>query len=184
MFIGYSQNSLASYNGIYIDVVSENKILKNIGGGGFGTIGDYGNCIKQLNDTMFYFSANYFVKDSGSNISVAKLKHIDFKPDSIYWERTIGGKGNDYAKSIELLTDGEIALTGTISNTDNTQSIAFAKFGAIGTQLSYVKFGSFGNQSSEKIVNTRDNGFVIVGTNTYKGNSVLSLIKVKNGGGL
>ena len=183
MFIGYSQSSIASYSGVYIDVVSENKILKNLSIN-YGIIGDYGNCIKQINDTIFYFLATTLTKDSGSNISIAKLKHIDYTSDSIFWERTIGGKGNDYGKSIELLTNRDISLTGIISNTDNTQSIVLAKFNANGTQISYVKFGNFGNQTAEKIVNTADNGFVIVGTNTIKGNSVLSLIKVNNSGGL
>ena len=178
MFIGYSQNTISSLSGVYIDLVSKDKIYANLSLY-FGISGDYGNCIRQLNDTIFYFSAN-----SGNNIAITKLKHKDYISDSISWEKTISGTGKYYVNSIELSTNNGIALTGSISNTDGTQNIIFSKFDTNGNQLSNGLFGNFGNQSAAKIVNTSDNGFILVGTNFLKGNSVLSLIKVKNGGNL
>ena len=178
MFIGYSQNTISSLSGVYIDLVSKDKIYANLSLY-FGISGDYGNCIRQLNDTIFYFSAN-----SGNNIAITKLKHKDYISDSISWEKTISGTGKYYVNSIELSTNNGIALTGSISNTDGTQNIIFSKFDTNGNQLSNGLFGNFGNQSAAKIVNTSDNGFILVGTNFLKGNSVLSLIKVKNSGNL
>jgi hypothetical protein len=53
----------------------------------------------------------------------------------------------------------------------------------LGNKINYQVYGQTGNQVGEKVITTKDGGFVIVGTNNIAGNSVLSLVKVKKDGG-
>jgi hypothetical protein len=150
----------------------------------FGNTGaSVGNMIKKLADGNLLLIGNYTSNiDSGTNILLLK-----FNMDGEYKQlsaKTYGTIRNDGGKSFSINTDESISFTGTISQTDGTTDAYIIKIDTNGNEIFRTLFEASGSQVGNKIISGYNNGYIIVGTNEYSGNSAIMIIKTDEQGTL
>ena len=83
--------------------------------------------------------------------------------------------GNFTGQSVSVTGDGNYILVGTV--TQNDANIYALGLGTDGSQMFYTTFGRTGEQSAGRFRITPDGGLVIVGSNGFESNSMVTLIK-------
>lgn len=113
------------------------------------------------------------VSFDGSVITFTTINQID-NPD-----------GSITGNAICALSDGNYSIIGTIEITGN-EDIYLTKVDANGNELwsEYKSFGKTGSQRGVAIQEANDGGFIILGTNSFDNNSMITLLKTKPDGSL
>jgi len=140
----------------------------------FGRTGDdIVNSIQQTSDSGFILTGH--TTSYGSGLSDAWLIKTDANGNE-QWNRTFGGKDDDYAYSVQQTSDEGYILAGkTYSNGSDTWLI---KTDAIGNELWNRRFRTVGGRDGANIVKqTTDGGYIIAGTTGYQGNIDAWIIK-------
>jgi len=103
------------------------------------------------------------------------------------WNRTFGGEKYDLGSSVQQTTDGGYIIAGSTDSFSNGSSdIWLIKTDAVG-QIQWNKtFGGSGFDSAVSVVQTADNGYLIVGTTTSfgAGNYDAWILKTDSAGNL
>lgn len=135
---------------------------------------DYGECIQILSDNNYIITGTYGFSNNTTGMYVAKLKENIL--DTL-WTKTIETSSGTIGKSIQETTDKGFIFTGTSGKPGN-KDICLVKFLSDGT-IDFTKyFGEIGGEENGNTVKqTTDGGFVIAGTNSYEGPSMITLIK-------
>jgi hypothetical protein len=77
--------------------------------------------------------------------------------------------------SVVLTPEGNYVLVGTETQTD--ENIYLLGLDSGGNEMFYTTFGRTGSQTGSSFRITADGGFIIVGSNAFEGNSMITLIK-------
>ncbi|GAB3169312.1 hypothetical protein GCM10027291_19580 [Telluribacter humicola] len=88
------------------------------------------------------------------------------------WDKTLGGSGNDYARSVASTSDGGFVVTGfsdsgqsgdRSDNSKGQNDYWLVKVDANGGKVWDKAYGSNGNDSAEAILSTSDGGYIMAG---------------------
>ena len=116
---------------------------------------------------------------------------------NLEWRRFFGGTNNDRAYSVTQANDGGFVLAGAsesedfdISEANGSYDFWVIKINPDGDLVWERSFGGSGIEISESIVNTRDNGYLVVGktnstdgdVSSNKGNSDVWIVKINDSG--
>jgi hypothetical protein len=103
------------------------------------------------------------------------LTKIDAK-GTIVWSKTIGGSQNDYGSSIIATTDGNYIIAGYSTSNDGDvpgnvglHDFFISKINEQGNKIWSKNYGFTSHDHAHKIIQTRDNGFFVVGFAEYEG---------------
>ena len=174
--IGYTnENGLSEMYLRYYSADFYSSMYKTFGA---SAIADSGKSVKQLSDGNFICTY-----DSGSIIRVMKFSFdsvsAGFTP---IWVKSYGT--TTASNDIQIVSGNEYAITGYQGNSSNTDNMLFMTIDGNGNKLNSQIYGVTGNQVGEKVIATKDGGFLIVGTNSTLGVSEMALVKTKKDGGL
>ena len=122
------------------------------------------------------------------------------KPQTIQWQRSLGGSKNDEINSAQKTADGGFIIAGSVSSTDgdvignhsSNYDIWVVKTDASGTIQWKKTFGGSSSDTAECIKNTLDGGYIVTGTtfsndgdvSGNKGNGDIWVIKINANGGI
>jgi len=114
----------------------------------------------------------------GYDFLVVKLD----KNDSILWQKSIGGSGDDIATDIRQTSDGGFIVAGYSNSTDSLVSgnhgandFWIVKLNADGSIQWQKSYGGLGDDKSTAIQQTSDNGYIVVGfSNSNDGNLTIN----------
>jgi len=137
-----------------------------------GTINnDVGECLKIKPDGTIILSGTSTNATGGQpRIYLAEVSD-DLNVNRI----SVSITGNFTGKSIDITPEGNYIMVGTITLTDN--NIYVMGLDANGEEMFYTTFGRTGEQSASSFSITPDGGMIILGSNSFEGNSMISLIK-------
>ncbi len=149
--------------------------FKGVQNGGFLNAGtpnnDVGECLKIKPDGTFILSGTstsmaggqprIFLAEVGSDRIVNRISNLP--------------SGNFTGKSVEVTPEGNYVLVGTITLTDD--NIYAMGLDTNGEKMFYTTFGRTGEQSASSFRITPDGGLIILGSNSFEGNSMITLIK-------
>jgi len=99
----------------------------------------------------------------------------------IEWEKSLGGSGNDWAKSIKRTSDGGYIITGSTTSDDGDVTLNHGsadywvvKLDVSGNIIWQKSFGGSENDLARSIQQTTDGGYIIVGHSDSNDGSVIS----------
>jgi hypothetical protein len=131
-----------------------------------GGKGDYARSIQQTND------GGYIVAGNTSSFGAVSGDEWIMKLDSeggVEWQKSIGGKGQDFARSIQQTTDGGYIVAGTTYSFGlGDGDIWVLKLDASGDIEWQKTYGGFGKEEAYAIVQSYDRGYAVAGfTESY-----------------
>ncbi len=85
------------------------------------------------------------------------------------WDKTFGGSGSDYAKSIVQTSDGGLAVAGNTQQVAGSWDFWVLKLDASGAMVWGKTFGGINIDAASSIVQTSDGGFTLAGDTWSKG---------------
>jgi len=130
-----------------------------------------GECLKMMPDGTGILSGTSTNSTGGQpRIFLAEI-NTELEVNRI----NVSAAGNFTGKSVEINSDGNYILVGTITLTD--QNIYAMGVDPSGGQAFYTTYGRTGEQSASCFRITPDGGLVILGNNSFEGNSMITLIK-------
>ena len=135
---------------------------KTFGGQG----ADYANSVQQTSDGGYIITGFTRSHDAGS--ADFRLVKTDFNGNK-QWERTFGGRGGDYAYSVQQSTDGGYILAGS-TNSYGAGSYDFwlVKTDSDGNKQWDRTFGGTDWDEANSVQQTSDGGYIIAGeTRSY-----------------
>jgi hypothetical protein len=143
----------------------------------------YGICIQELQDGNLILCGR-----SVNNQGYSDLYLQELTPDlNLVWEKNISetGESSDLIPgSLRIAPDNSLAIVGTRTETEN-DDLFLLLTDADGNQTGFTLFGDDGYQRGSALETTAaDNGWIIVGTNGFEDNSMLTLLKTDGLGGL
>lgn len=138
---------------------------------------DLGQSIKKLTDTTFLCLGNITTADSGQQIFLTKIKTDENNGFVTLWEKKFGTSGTDNGTCFDLMSNSNIIVAGNFTSADGNEDMEFFILDQNGNLLSSAIKGGTGNQSVNAIAVTKDNGFIVCGSNEYSGSSVISVLK-------
>ena len=144
----------------------------------------YAKCIQEMPDGDLIVCGRSENNQDYSDVYLMKLNS-----DLVsVWEKTIsegGGESSDLsAGSLRIAPDNGLAIVGTRTETEN-DDLFLLLTDADGNQTNFTLFGDDGYQRGSALETTSyDNGWIIVGTNGFEDNSMLTLLKTDGQGGL
>jgi hypothetical protein len=100
------------------------------------------------------------------------------------WVKTYDGGSNDIATSIIQNPDSTLMILGTKGISETNSNIWLLKTDILGNKIWDKTYGATGLQSGAAIAAVPDGGYILAGTNEYGSNTSISLIKIKDDGGL
>lgn len=106
---------------------------------------------------------------------------------TVLWTRTVGGSGNDYARSIVQTFDGGYAVAGTTASYGaGGDDLYLVKLDANGTVQWTKTYGGSGTDQGWELVQTPDSGFCIAGQTASFGASPndFYVVRTDNNGSL
>ena len=138
-----------------------------------GTADDFANSIQQTSDSGFIVAGETRSNDgdvSGnhgkSDAWVVKLNSLG----DILWKKCLGGTGNDYARSIQQISDGGFILTGytnsnngDVSGNNGYYDAWVVKLNSSGDILWQKCLGGTYDDYARSIQQTSDTGFILAG---------------------
>jgi hypothetical protein len=138
-----------------------------------GTADDFANSIQQTSDGGFIVAGETRSNDgdvSGnhgkSDAWVVKLNSLG----DILWKKCLGGTGNDYARSIQQISDGGFILTGytnsnngDVSGNNGYYDAWVVKLNSSGDILWQKCLGGTYDDYARSIQQTSDTGFILAG---------------------
>ncbi len=159
IFVGYSQSFGAGGADFWLvksDNLGNTVWDKTYGGYGF----DYGNSVQETSD------GGYVIAGTTSSFGAGDADYWLVKADSSgnqEWNKTYGGKGNDYANSVQQTSDGGYILAGR----RNSGIVWLVKTDPFGTQEWNKTYDGIGDATS--IQQTTDGGYIFTGMTTSFG---------------
>ena len=199
----YAENSSATYllnaGNMYLCVCTYDKI--NDAGTGIqvltfddelsplaknlsGEFNEYGMCILEEGDGSFLILGN---RENGSGSSELLLYGIETDGlliTSTSLHATISEQNADLIGERMIETaSGDLAITGT-RRVGNNSEVLLQFVSASYQPEKLVTYGASGAQTGQDIELANDDGFVVLGTNSYSGNSIISLMKTSESGGI
>ncbi|MCF7859779.1 MAG: T9SS type A sorting domain-containing protein [Candidatus Cloacimonetes bacterium] len=142
---------------------------------------DVANSVQQT------FDGGYIITGSLSQIFAApdaKLIKTNEIGETV-WNKTLGGGGDDFGKSVQQTSDGGYIMTGgTESSGSNSSDVWVIKTDSNGDTLWTKTFGGGNDDWGESIQQTTDGGYIITGhTNSFgAGNEDVWIIKTDENG--
>jgi hypothetical protein len=107
---------------------------------------------------------------NGSNDNDFYIVKLNPSNGDIIWEETFGGTGEDYAYSVNAVSDGGLIVGGTTNSTNGDITTTYGNFDAWilklntnGELLWSKSLGGENNDEVKKIQETSDNGFILTG---------------------
>jgi hypothetical protein len=126
-----------------------------------------GNSVRQTSD------GGYIVAGDQSSIDWGTDTAFLLKTDAVgttLWRRTFRGDGTTSARSVQQTSDGGYIIIGSVYySATNKDSLLLIKTDAIGTTVWTKTLGGFGIGIGNPIRQTKDGGYVIVGSTPYDG---------------
>lgn len=148
---------LLMFAGTYGLSVAQTPFARTVGGPG----GEYGHAIVQLADSSFVVAGqtNSFGAGAG-DVYVVRFN----KAGKLIWTKTIGGTGNDIARSMVKADGGSVVIAGSTTSFGAGQDdIYVLKVDSSGSVLWTKTFGGAGEDRAWKITATADGGFALAG---------------------
>lgn len=144
-----------------------------------GTDNEFAQSIRQTTDGGYIVAGYSRSKDGDLTNHHGGERSNDYwvikldSTGSIQWQRSLGGRGNDYAYSVVQTVDGDYVVAGTsFSNKENVSGnhgngdYWIVKLSARGRIQWQKCFGGSGGEDARCIEQTRDGGFIVAGTST------------------
>jgi hypothetical protein len=181
ILIGSTNTSLSSTNIFVARTNSLGFLLQTaIIGGNDNISGEY---IQALPDGGFIGIGTK--KSANNSYSSIRLFKLDDLIDSVIWSKDYGNNNeNNEGKSVQVTSDNGFVFAGTKGISDANSNFYFIKTDSMGNKIFSKNYGLSGLLRGENIIQTKDGGFVLVGTNTIGGYSTITLIKVMSDGAL
>jgi len=118
------------------------------------------------------------VQNSQENSSGIKLLKID-KGGNILWQKSFGEHTYDFVSST-YIHNGKIYVIGTSGNADQFGNILLLELGSEGENPQYYYTGDGNSYMGKGLDFTKDNGFIITGSNKTNETSVITFIKLNS----
>jgi gliding motility-associated-like protein len=141
-------------------------------------------------ESITKFENNYFLSGNtmcyGQGLSDFYISRMD-ESGNFFWFKTIGGNDNEYNKSIKVTSDNNLIIAGfTNSFGSGNYDLVLTKLNFNGTHLWSKTYGGSSSDYIQDVVETSDNGFLVLGhTNGFgAGNFDILLLKTDNSGNL
>jgi len=174
-----------TYNGTNVFVLAINSDLNSPYNLSLGTdFNDYGRCIIKEEGESYLVLGNSDNTSTGrSEISVYRVEMNGLRFENSSLVATIQSGFEDLTGERLVLTpEGRLAIIGSsYSNEDYNMLLQFIDSDAVSGR---IYFGETGSQTGSAIGYTEEGKFIIVGTNAYEGNSMISLVKTTGDGEL
>ncbi|MBK7850635.1 MAG: T9SS type A sorting domain-containing protein [Bacteroidetes bacterium] len=176
IFVGMTRSYGAGDNDIYLVKINSNgdtAWTRTIGG-----IGEEdGYSVQQTSDSGFIVSGTTNSFGAGSNdVFIVK---VDTNAN-VLWTKTIGGTNYDFCNSIQQTIDGGyIATGGTSSFGAGGKDVYFIKMDSNGDTVWTKTYGGINDDWGNVVQQTRDSGFIIVGTFGSDGFSIGDIYLIK-----
>jgi len=147
-----------------------------------GEFDEYGMCILDEGDDRFLVLGNRENESGGMQLLLYGIETDGLLITNTSLDATISGQDADLiGKRIIETASGDLAITGTRSVGSNSEILL--QFVSASYQAGeLVSFGASGAQTGQDIELARDGGYVMLGTNSYGGSSIISLMKTSASG--
>jgi hypothetical protein len=124
-------------------------------------------------------------RSADNSYSSIRLFKLGDAIDSVLWAKDYG-KTNERneGKSVQITSDNGYVFAGTKDISGTNSNFYLIKTDSIGNILFSRDYGQSGLLHGENILQTKDGGFILIGTNTIEGYSSITLIKVMSNGEL
>jgi hypothetical protein len=141
-----------------------NKLWDRTFGGSFA---DWGSSVQQTSDGGFIIVGN--TGSFGAGWGDVWLIKTDADGNKL-WDRTFGGSGSDFGRSVQQTSDGGFIIVGyTESFSAGGPDVWLIKTDANGNKLWDRTFGGSENDLGYSVQQTSDGGFILVGATTSFG---------------
>lgn len=168
--------------GTGIQVLTFNDELSPLAKNLSGALNEYGMCILEESEGQFLVLGN---RENGSGVSEIVLYGIETRGLLITnstLNATISVPNTDLVgERIIETASGGMAITGSVK-LGNTSEIMLQFVTASYGEGEKVTYGASGAQTGKDIKLTGDGGFVLLGTNSFGGSSIISLMKTSASG--
>lgn len=142
-----------------------------------GSRHDRFRCIRQTSDGRYVVAGTTTSKGAGAGD--VRIMKLDTR-GNIVWDKVYGGKGNDWAFSLDLTSDGGCAITGyTSSKGAGGMDVWVLKLDANGNLQWDKTFGGTANDDAFCIKQTSDRGYIVVGWTKSKGSGDMDILVLK-----
>lgn len=132
--------------------------------------------VVRVNETTMYILGT--VSDAGSPSTQVILKKVVNMREE--WSRRLITSGDLEGKAITLNPDGGIIVAAD-KKAGGDKNILIYFLDDSGNEIKSVEYGNTGDQVAEDLIHTGNN-LIILGRNTYQGNSMITLIKTDKDG--
>ncbi len=93
------------------------------------------------------------------------------------WEKTFGERGQWYSECVQETTDGGYIVSGSVRLDPADTNVFILKTDACGNKLWEKSFGGKGHDYGKLVLQTADNGYILVGSVETKDTTNLALIR-------
>ncbi len=129
-----------------------------------GSLADVGNSVMQTNDGGFIVAGT--TSSFGAGGQDVYLIKTDENGDTL-WTKTFGGTGNDRASKIVQTIDNGYAIFGTTNSYGNNYDFLLLKVDSVGNSEWHKTFDAGLTEYGFDGLQTKDNGYIILGTRNY-----------------
>ena len=135
--------------------------------------------IQQNSDGSFTAVGSVYGSNAGSrNILIVKTD----ANGSLIWQKNLGEFGDQVAYSLCNTSDGGYGLAGYNQPSIGNKNYYLIKTDADGNQQWSQTYGGEGSNIANQLLQTKDNGFLIIGNFEIANNTVLGLVKTNSTG--
>lgn len=146
-----------------------------------GTENEIGKDMKQVSDGYVIVGTTSSQGNGGSDVFLIKINEQGI----LQWSKTYGGVANDEGEAISLTSDGGYIITGsTESEGEGAKDVYLIKTDADGNESWTQTFGGTKNDVGKIVLQTPDNGYLLLATIVFENNNMMALIKTTETGTL